>query len=732
MTLNVVGVLAVLAAIFAGAVGGVVWFGGRKDKSPYRRRFVLLALFVCLWIIGNVAYSAVEPQLRYLFALISYGLAMGLVTQLLLFCLALVSPHISRAKTVLIMLPGGVMGVLSVLPGVIAKGVDGYTIITNKIALTLYGVVLLSYIITSCIVLLIGRKNTDKRRVRRVNLILIGMVLSGVVGTYCNLILPLMGSYIFTQLGPASAALFIGVIAYSIVRHGLFNIRFAVVRTVTYFLVLGSMIGLYLGIALGLSGLLHQSFSSSVELMISAGSAIILALVFQPAKYFFDRLTNRIFYRDNYNTDDFFARINRELSTTTDLRGLLQRGAAEISQTLKSEQGFFFVSYGDHQFMMAGTPHHSRMLIADIRQLDTYIAENDHAIILTNTLPESSALYAVLTRHSIAIALPLTLGEGEMSYLFLGEQLRGSYTRRDIRLLETIADELAIAIQNALSIQDVEEINATLQQRIDEATKELRASNAQLQRLDTAKDEFVSMASHQLRTPLTSVKGYISMVLEGDAGPISDMQSKLLNEAFTSSERMVHLINDFLNVSRLQTGKFMVDRRPVDLAKLVEQEVDSLQTTAHAHDLKLRFRKPSRFPMLYLDEGKLRQVVMNFIDNAIYYSHEETTIVVELSILDGDALLQVHDTGIGVPPAEQAHLFSKFFRATNARKQRPDGTGVGLFLAKKVIVAHGGGMVFDSIEGKGSTFGFRLPVKKLSLAPAGDVNDLSDQSSNGN
>jgi signal transduction histidine kinase len=179
---------------------------------------------------------------------------------------------------------------------------------------------------------------------------------------------------------------------------------------------------------------------------------------------------------------------------------------------------------------------------------------------------------------------------------------------------------------------------------------------------------------------------------------------------------MVHLINDFLNVSRLQTGKFMIETRQIDLAKVITQEVESLKTTAGARGLKLQYRAPSTIPILYIDEGKIRQVIMNFIDNAIYYSDEETTITVSLTNEGGDIVFKVRDTGIGVPKAEQPHLFSKFFRATNARKQRPDGTGVGLFLAKKVIVAHGGSIVFESTEGEGSTFGFRLPIKRLSTA----------------
>ena len=115
---------------------------------------------------------------------------------------------------------------------------------------------------------------------------------------------------------------------------------------------------------------------------------------------------------------------------------------------------------------------------------------------------------------------------------------------------------------------------------------------------------------------------------------------------------------------------------------------------------------------------------MNFIDNAIYYSTEDSTITVKVTIEDGDVVFAVHDTGIGVPKSEQARLFTKFFRATNARRQRPDGTGIGLYLAKKVIDAHDGTMLFSSVEGKGSTFGFRLPIKKLSESP---IDTLSEK-----
>jgi signal transduction histidine kinase len=570
------------------------------------------------------------------------------------------------------------------------------------------------------------RKST--RDYRAMKVVFYTVLVATLYGVFCNILLPVItGSQTYAALGILTADIFAVGFMFSVVRGQLLDIKLYVIRSVVYILSLATLATIYAIAAFTASQWLFGSSSSSEQTALNIILALLLAFIFQPIKRFFDRITNHLFYRDNYNTGEFYARLSRLLTSTTDLRGLLQRAADEVTATLKAEYGLFFVYDKNHYVMTSTARLRHRLPIQDARAIDDYVEKYGDKVIVTELLTKHDDLRRLLVSHKVCLVLPLQRGNDEIiGYFLMGDHRSSSYTRRDIRVLETIADELVIAIQNALSVQEVKELNATLQQRIDEATKELRASNSQLQKLDEAKDEFVSMASHQLRTPLTSVKGYIDMVLEGDAGEISDMQKHLLGEAFTSSERMVHLINDFLNVSRLQTGKFMIDRRATDLPAIINQEVDGLRTTAHQRQLELNYDLPADFPQLYIDEGKMRQVVMNFIDNAIYYSKEGTTITVSLS-LDGDmATMTVKDTGIGVPEDEQAQLFTKFYRASNARKQRPDGTGVGLYLAKKVIVAHGGSMVFSSTPGKGSTFGFTLPVKKLSLAPVGDADDFGN------
>lgn len=257
--------------------------------------------------------------------------------------------------------------------------------------------------------------------------------------------------------------------------------------------------------------------------------------------------------------------------------------------------------------------------------------------------------------------------------------------------------------------------NKLLTEKYQHVLKKLQMSNEKLKALDEAKDEFVSMASHQLRTPLTSIKGYISMVVEGDAGEINPTQKQMLGQALFSSQRMVYLISDLLNVSRLKTGKFVIEAKPTSLPEVVGTELNQLYDGANAKNITLSFDKPAKFPMLNLDEMKIRQVIMNFTDNAIYYTPSGGKITVSLKDKKDSVEFSVKDTGIGVPKAERHKLFAKFYRAENARKARPDGTGLGLFMAKKVIVAQGGSILFDSKEGKGSTFGFSFPKKRLEV-----------------
>jgi signal transduction histidine kinase len=161
----------------------------------------------------------------------------------------------------------------------------------------------------------------------------------------------------------------------------------------------------------------------------------------------------------------------------------------------------------------------------------------------------------------------------------------------------------------------------------------------------------------------------------------------------------------------MQAGKFTIQKAPADIVQIAEDESKLRLSQAEERGLKLVFEKPKQpLPLINLDENKTRQVIMNFIDNAIYYTRKGT-IIVGVQRVGDRAELRVKDQGIGVPVEEQKKLFHKFYRAPNALAVRPDGTGLGLFLAKRVVEDQGGQIIFESQEGKGSTFGFSMPLK---------------------
>ncbi len=365
-----------------------------------------------------------------------------------------------------------------------------------------------------------------------------------------------------------------------------------------------------------------------------------------------------------------------------------------------------YISDEDSVYVDAAAPAKPHISWKEARSLDQDVHTK---IIDIRKVAKESHVAKMLTSYQFRYVMPLNHADQRVGYIFMNSK-RGLNAWQQ-QLIDGCYDDLADALASALNTHTVHARNSVLEQKIASVTDEFSQGSDQASELDNARNEFVSMASHQLRTPLTSIKGYLSMVLEGDAGEITKEQRKLLSEAFLSSERMVRLISDFLNVSRVQTGKFMIDKKDVDLAMVVKQEVNQLKVNASARGLTLETTVPDSPILVQADEGKIRQVLMNFIDNAIYYSPEKTTITVALVEKASDIEITVKDQGIGVPLDEQTKLFEKFFRASNARMQRPDGTGVGLYLAKQVVDGHGGKIIFASTPGQGSTFGFSVPKK---------------------
>lgn len=535
----------------------------------------------------------------------------------------------------------------------------------------------------------------------------------------------LTGWFGLTNVGITPMLIIVFGLYYGVVKHRLFDLRLLIIRSLAYVTTLG-VISLFYGVtSYYFTTLVDTGHNRLLNGLLNIGLIVIAITAYSPLKGLFNKFTNKLFFRDSYDTQVFLDEFNKTLVATYELDQLLKESAKIIEENIKPVHCLFAINATENtKSRVLGYGNRGTTAKEDGVAIKDAVSQAKQKLIVTDELEDKQgALQKLLRSKDIVLVARLAASSSsakpDVGYLMLGPKKSGNlYSSQDLKVIEIVANELVIAVQNALRFEEIENFNITLQGKVDEATRKLRRANERLRTLDETKDDFISMASHQLRTPLTSVKGYISMVLEGDAGKISATQKKLLTQSFFSSQRMVYLIADLLNVSRLKTGKFVIDAAPVNLAGIVEQELEQLKETADVHTLKLTYQKPKHFPELMLDETKTRQVIMNFVDNAIYYTPSGGHINVRLVDNPTSVELRVEDNGIGVPKSEQPHLFTKFYRAGNARKARPDGTGLGLFMAKKVIVAQGGSIIIESHENKGSTFGFVLSKSKLAVPDA--------------
>ncbi len=234
--------------------------------------------------------------------------------------------------------------------------------------------------------------------------------------------------------------------------------------------------------------------------------------------------------------------------------------------------------------------------------------------------------------------------------------------------------------------------------------------------IEKLKSEFVSIASHQLRTPATGVKWFTEILLDDKAGELNDQQREYMKEVYHSNERMLKLINDLLNVSRIETGKkFTIEIKTVDAADIINQEIKNMKIIAEKKNITIL--KDESIPKkleIDLDPDKFSQVIKNLIDNGIKYSPEKTKVTVGLREEEDNAVFWVKDEGIGIPVAQQDRIFEKFFRADNVLKADTDGTGLGLYIVKAIVEGHQGSVSFETEEGKGTTFFISFPKEQHS------------------
>ncbi len=700
----------------------------RNPKAKLNRLFFLSSILIAGWLATN--YLGSTLSVSYDIAIVANKLTffLGAAGSLAIFYFSANLAHrksnfISKALTIF----NAYALLFSLTPVVVSyitPSQNTWTIGFGSLANFYFFVLFANVVMTLFTLLSAHRKLTGFAR-SQINSVLIGLAgfLLGVIIT--NAVLPIaLNYYGLTNAGALFSLLLTGGMAYAITKHKLFDIRLIIARSLAYATALITIALLY-----GLVIFAASKYIFNLEIPISAQiflalATAIAALSFTRIQTLFDRLTNKIFYRDAYNSSLFLDQLNKVLVSNIEIEPLLSLSAGVISSNLKSEYCAYYIEESSNQkkYKIVGNSgfDNTSGILSLINQLEEY---KDRIVVLDEIESGKVNLRNEMSKNNASVSVRLDINESgktdKIGYLILGSRKSGNaYVNQDIIILDIIAKELVIAVQNALRFEEIEQFNITLQEKIDVATSQLTKANKRLKALDETKDDFISMASHQLRTPLSVIKGYVNMVSMGDAGKVNKQQKEFLDQALDGSESMVRLVSELLNVSRITSGKFSIEASPVNLADLVDAQVKQLTNMAASKEITLNYQKPENFPSIMLDEDKTKQVIINFIDNAIHYSKPKgAKIDIQLTASD-EIIFKVVDNGIGVPNSEKDHLFTKFYRAKNAKLVRPDGTGVGIYLAKVVINEQGGDLIFESKEGEGSTFGFKFKQEKITKEKA--------------
>jgi signal transduction histidine kinase len=314
----------------------------------------------------------------------------------------------------------------------------------------------------------------------------------------------------------------------------------------------------------------------------------------------------------------------------------------------------------------------------------------------------------------IAQAMPGNVSEGVRTTLatpLLGKDERGlgailvrrlevkPFSERQVALLETFASEAAMAIENVRLFN------------------EIREKSAQLEIASRHKSEFLATMSHELRTPLNAIIGFSEVLLQQMFGPLNPKQAEYLDDVLSSGRHLLGLINDILDLSKIEAGRMELDVDTFSLVEALQNGVTMVRERAARHGIALALDVAPGVDLIEADPRKVKQVLFNLLSNAVKFTPDGGRVDVTAAHANGDIVIAVKDTGIGISPEDQERIFEEFQQARRQTERSREGTGLGLSLAKRFVELHGGRIWVESEPGKGSTFTFTLPVRARAPQP---------------
>jgi signal transduction histidine kinase len=709
------------------SLAALIYFRGKDRKVSYSYITVISA--VIFWTLGMILYRSASAENSLFLCRILYVFATFTASSFFIFSFIFPRGKLPSWWNIIIATLSNLFIIaLVLLPNVIIKYVN---IRIGQEKEIIWGPWYFIYVIyiagffSAGLLNLFRKYLKEKEAVVKIQLKYVywGYFLGSNLAMATNLLMVWWGDFRLNWAGQILSAFMVAFTVYAIVAHRLMDIKLVARRSTVY---LASLLTVFLP-AIAVLYIIDNFFP---DFLISASLILLVGAVsaFPSARNYFYRLANKYFFTSLYDSGQVISSLTDKLRSTLEpykiyyfiadaLKGAFHSKAVGLL-TFNEKSDDYLVQYNDG-FDLAG-----QKKFPNDRALQAKFAKQNKVMVVEEIKKEmvsdSAVTVEMLKGLGVEILAPLNVKDKTIGLIALGaKESRDMYNDEDLRVLETVGAQAAISIENALLYEETKNFTITLKQEVEKATAELRAANEELKKLDQAKSDFISIASHQLRTPLSSIKGFVSMMLEGTYGEAQGQLRQKLEDVYDSNERLIKLVDALLDLSHMEGGKMEFNFTKVNFSEMLASVVEELKVQAEKKKLNFEFAKPKENYFVRADEQKLRQVVLNLIDNAIKYTEKGEVKIwlgkAELSSgrTDGSVEFSVKDTGLGMTQEEIANLFQKFVRGPNAPRLHAEGAGIGLYVAKLLMEAHKGQVRAESAgENKGSTFFVKLPEYK--------------------
>jgi len=724
--LDKINIVLLITALLNLWLGGLIFLKGPKKRNNITYSAICVALIA--WIFGMIFYRSASQENALFWCTILY-IAPTFIPSIFLY-FTYIFPHQEQkslwSRSLLIFSLNAVMVVMVAWPNFIIKEVNIRPGLEKEIIFTQYYwlyFIYISFLFTFAFYrLFIKYRKSVGIEKQQILYLFLGDALSTNSAFVTNLIMPWLGYFFLNWLGQVFTITMVGFASYAIIRYRLMDIRIVARKIFIYIGVAAFAYGMFYFLIWFYNYAFGGVFSS-----VAYATGLVVAPLFVIAFYGIDKglriFANKYLFISLYNYQETINKLTDELNYYIDLDKIISLIVDTIKKTMQLDRaGVLLINQQANpvHYQVAKVIGFNRQngisLVRDnfltkhLHQTQKPLVRDELNLLIRNaqTNQEKQSFEKLNEYMKIieaSLCLPLLSNKKLIGIIVLGAKISGdAYTKEDLELLNTMAKQAGIAIENAMLYKQVQDFNKNLQQKVDEQTKYLKE-------LLEMKSDFLRVVNHQLNTPLSIMKGYFSMIEEGSY-PVE----KAMPSIKAGLERINSTVADFWSAYELEGERMKMDRQKTDITEIVDRLISEKQKMKEAEEKKLTIgvAKPNfKVPLVWCDYKKIANVVSNLLDNGIDYTRKGSVILSYELVGDDFLKINVKDTGVGIFGEDKKKIFKKFSRGDNATDLRPNGSGLGLFIAKKIVEGNGGEMTYYSEgENKGTTFSFTLPIYK--------------------